>query len=209
MYNAESFLSYFNKVGCHACLISPKENPEIIDHLDIVVIPGGPDINPSFYGQVPHRKTYFEKNGLRDKFEKTMIERAMDKRKPIFAVCRGLQIVNVVLGGTLHQHLPDRFSEINHRSSKGPMTYTHKVKTSGWLAELTDKEINVNSWHHQGIDVLAPRLKPLAWSEDGIIEAFESGLNASPLLAIQWHPEILQDEESIKILDYFVRNYVK
>ncbi|WP_275899439.1 gamma-glutamyl-gamma-aminobutyrate hydrolase family protein [Bacillus piscicola] len=204
LYSAENYLSYLNKVGCHACLISPNEDLSIIDHLDIIVSPGGPDVNPDFYDQSPHPQTFFEKDGKRDSFEKSIIELAIEEGKPVFAVCRGVQMVNVVLGGTLHQHLPDWSTEIEHRSSKGPAAYTHKVKTTGWIADILGKESNVNSWHHQGIDALAPSLNPLAWSPDGLVEAYEAKPGISPIFALQWHPEILQDEKNIRLLARFI-----
>ncbi|SDI25877.1 putative glutamine amidotransferase [Alteribacillus persepolensis] len=205
LYNAENYMSYLNKVGCHACLISPKEDPSIIDHLDFIVTPGGPDVNPTFYGQPSHPKTRFEKKGVRDRFEKRVIELAIERGKPIFAVCRGVQIVNTVLGGTLHQHLPDWSTEVDHRSPEGPTAYTHEVKTTGWVEDTFGKKIQVNSWHHQGIDKLASSLEPLAWSSDGLVEAYEATPELpSLILALQWHPEFLQDEVSITLLAHFI-----
>ncbi|VEF46596.1 glutamine amidotransferase [Bacillus freudenreichii] len=200
LYSAENTLSYFQKAGFHACMISPHEDQSIIDRLDMIVIPGGPDVNPNLYEQVPHPETFFEKDGARDHFEKGIIELAIEKGKPIFAICRGLQLVNVVLGGTLHQHLPDWSTEVPHRSIEGPAAYVHKVRTAGWLKETVGEELSVNSWHHQGIDVLAPALTPLAWSPEGLIEAFEAKPDVAPIFGVQWHPEILQDKKSIDLL---------
>lgn len=204
LYNAENFLSYFEQTGCHSCLISPNGDERIIDHLDIVVIPGGPDIDPALYGQVAHKHTHVEKEGKRDFFERNIIKLALEKGKPIFAVCRGLQMINAVLGGTLHQHLPDIVNKVPHRSSKGPLAHAHTVKTSGWLKDAIGEEVHVNSWHHQGIAKLAPDLEPLAWAADGLIEAYESKNQFTPILAVQWHPEILQDRESMALLAHFI-----
>ena len=204
VYNTEDFTLYLNKAGCHTCIISPREDPEIIDHFDMIVVPGGPDINPAIYGQMAHPETQFEKDGVRDHFEKKIIERAIEKEKPIFAICRGMQSVNAVLGGTLYQHLPDILDEVDHRSFAGPTAYTHTVKTADWMKDTLGEEIIINSWHHQGIDVLSPKLKPLAWSNDGLIEAFEAKKYMSPILGIQWHPEFLRDKKSIKLLEYFI-----
>lgn len=168
------------------------------------MIPGGPDVNPSLYGQAAHAETYFEKDGIRDQFEKKIIERAIEVGKPIFAICRGLQMVNIVLGGTLHQHLPEWSNEVSHRSPEGPAAYIHKVKTDGWLKKVVGEEMEVNTWHHQGIDVLAPSLTPLAWSAEGLVEAFESKHDFPIIFGVQWHPEILQDKNSTNLLTYFI-----
>src|SRR5699024_9253938 len=181
----------------------------IIDRLDVVVIPGGPDIPPAYYGQEPHPKTEVEQNGLRDAFEKSLIEAAMQVGKPIFSICRGFQLVNALLGGSLHQHLPELESDVLHRSNKSPRELVHPVKTVGAFAEVFGEEIRVNSWHHQGIDKLAPSLQPLAIASDGIVEAFESLPSEAPIFGIQWHPEILLDENSFKVGRYFIEKFVK
>lgn len=204
VYSAENVITYFQDAGCYACIISPKEDYSIVDRFDFIVIPGGPDVNPKLYGQPVHPETHFEKDGIRDQFEKKIIERAMEVGKPIFAICRGLQLVNVVLGGTLHQHLPEWSSEVSHRSPEGPAAYIHKVKTDGWLKAVVGEEIEVNTWHHQGIDALAPSLTPLAWSEEGLVEAFESKQDCPSIFGVQWHPEILQDKNSTNLLSYFI-----
>jgi len=204
LYNAENFIAYFQEMGCHACLISPNEDPAILRKIDILVIPGGPDVNPALYGQEPHRTTEYQKEGPRDFFEQQMIKDAIEMEKPIFALCRGLQILNVALGGTLHQHLPEWSDEVSHRSAEGPAEYTHSVTLTGWLVDIYGNETRVNSWHHQGIDKLASSLQPLAWSSDGLVEAVESKSNSSQILAVQWHPEILQDEESKMLLTRFL-----
>lgn len=204
LYNAENCIALFQEMGCHACLISPNEDPAILQKIDILVIPGGPDVNPAFYGQKPHKTTGYQKEGERDSFERQMIKDAIEMEKPIFALCRGLQILNVVLGGTLHQHLPEWSDEVSHRTAEGPGAYTHSVTLAGWLVDIYGNETRVNSWHHQGIDELAPSLKPLAWSSDGLIEAVESTSNATHILAVQWHPEILQDDESKMLVTRFL-----
>lgn len=207
LYNAENFITFFNGVDCHACIISAQADLTIIEHFDIIVIPGGPDIPPGYYGQEAHPKTFVDKRGTRDKFEKNLIELAIKKKKPILAICRGFQMVNAVLGGTLHQHIPDLPEMLVHRSTISPTAYAHKVQTFGWLKNEVGKEIEVNSWHHQGIDKLASTLSPLAKSSDGLVEAYETKKGHSPILGIQWHPEILQDEKSMKILSYFIKNF--
>lgn len=192
-----------HKVDCHPCIIYPGGDPDIIDRFDLIAVPGGPDIDPSIYGQEKHPKLD-KLDALRDEFEQKVIKRAIEKEKPIFAVCRGMQMINAVLGGTLYQHLPDKFDQVEHRALVGPHAYSHTVKTSSWLKELLGEEIHINSWHHQGIHQLSADLRPLAWSEEGLIEAYESKQHLPPILAVQWHPEILQDENSIKLLEHFI-----
>ena len=134
LYNPHNYFTYLKKLNCHACLLSPEGDEKIIAYLDLVVIPGGYDVHPSLYGQEAQPETQYEKGGIRDRFEKRLIELALEWRKPIFAVCRGFQMVNVVLGGTLHQNLPRWSTLISHRPIEGPEVLAHSVQTTGWLA---------------------------------------------------------------------------
>lgn len=206
LYNPLNLISYLERLNIHACLISPGGNEQIIRYLDLVVIPGGYDVHPALYGQEPIAETIYEKEGTRDRFEMRLIQLALEMKKPILAICRGFQMVNVALGGTLHQHLPYWSDLVIHRPVDGPHVLSHSVSTTGWLADILGTEIMVNSWHHQGVDRLANELEPLAWAKDGLIEAYQSKASCpSPIFAVQWHPEILQDENSFSMLRHFLQ----
>lgn len=161
---------------------------------------GGGDIHPSLYGE---KLSGEEKNICfdRDVFEKTIFEFAFDSGKPILAICRGMQAINVFLGGNLHSHI-EGHSQVEKRSVK-----THGVRLSkqGLLYNLTGREsFDVNSFHHQAIKKLADGLIVDAVSKnDGYVEAFHHSSH-NFLLGIQWHPECLECDISESIFKGFI-----
>lgn len=159
---------------------------------------GGQDVSPSLYGQKP-REYCGETCVIRDEMESILIDEALESHKPFLGICRGLQILNAVLGGTLYQDIKiDIGSAVSHLMKKPYERGAHQVSLvkGGFLAKLMGAErIAVNSIHHQGIDKLSPRLEPLAYSEDGICEAaLVKGEDFA--VAVQWHPEILYPIDS-------------
>ena len=202
LYTNHSYHRLLHQLNCDLMVISPESDPEIVTRLDVLLIPGGPDINPALYGQELHPETQFDQ--VRDIFEKKAIRIALEKEIPLLGVCRGSQIINAVLGGTLTQHLPEWSMKVQHRPEVGPEMYSHIVTTEGWVKDLIGSEIQVNSWHHQGIEKLAPGLEPLAWSSDGLIEAYQSTNELPPIFAVQWHPELLLDKESLALVSRFL-----
>ncbi|GAB2687595.1 gamma-glutamyl-gamma-aminobutyrate hydrolase family protein [Nocardia thraciensis] len=161
---------------------------ELVRRLDGLVLTGGADLDPARYGAAPHPAT----RGLRpdrDEFEFTLFERARAAGMPVLAVCRGLQLVNVALGGTLLQHLPDVLGHTDH--SRGPGTFTvNTVRTvaGSRVAEIAGPELKVHCHHHQAIDTLAPGLTATAHAADGTLEAAEARTGPF-LVGVQWHPE--------------------
>ncbi len=162
--------------------------------LDIVVLSGGGDIQPKLYGEEQHPMLY-ALDDQRDTTELLLIEHLLNKKLPTLAICRGMQMINVALGGSLYQHIPDHFGEkILHRAPpRQPTSHKIKVKPNTKLsAMLNHTEFQAPSWHHQAIKDLAKPLKAVAYAEDGVIEAVEH--EAQPhLIAIQWHPELSRD----------------
>jgi putative glutamine amidotransferase len=162
-----------------------------VDRLDGLVISGGPDVEPDRYGQQrgPHTKVI---RPDRDAAELALFQRAVERGLPVLGVCRGMQLMNVALGGTLIQHLPDVVGHDGHSPLAHGMG-EHKVRIgdSGCLAAILGPgNLAVPTHHHQGIDRLADGLIPTAWAEDGMIEAFELGGGSHPFaVAVQWHPE--------------------
>ncbi|MDD6318071.1 MAG: gamma-glutamyl-gamma-aminobutyrate hydrolase family protein [Succinatimonas hippei] len=162
---------------------------------------GGQDVSPSLYGQKA-RDYCGENSVIRDEMDSILINYALEQHKPFLGICRGLQILNAVLGGTLHQDIKiDTGSTIEHMMKKPYERGAHKVSLvkGGYLARLMGAEtISVNSIHHQGVDALSPRLEPLAYAEDGLCEAaMVRGENFA--LAVQWHPEILYVNDSAQM----------
>lgn len=173
-----------------------EEVPSLLEHLDGVCLSGGPDIDPSGYGDEPHPETGDTEPTL-DAFELAVAQDADQRGMPLLGVCRGAQAMNIVRGGTLFQHIPDvTDGKIDHRQKgSGDMT-THEIRIEpgSRLAALAGATTTaVNSFHHQAIDRLGRDLRPVAWAPDGTIEAIE-GIPADPLfLGVQWHAESLVD----------------
>ncbi|MDA8278783.1 MAG: gamma-glutamyl-gamma-aminobutyrate hydrolase family protein [Actinomycetota bacterium] len=169
---------------------------------DAVMICGGLDVDPSRYGEAP--SSYLSHlDRARDQLEIAVIQTAIQEGKKVLAICRGMQILNVALGGTLHQDLEsigiaghaiwDREAEVVH-----PITIDPKSE----LAKIATTLSGVNSLHHQGIKDLSPSLKASAWSQEGLIEAVET----EGVIGVQWHPERLfsQDSRNLALFEWLV-----
>jgi len=170
-------------------IIAPEAACSALDRVQGLVLTGGEDVDPARYGAAPHSRLG-EVDPLRDALELALIAGARARRLPILAICRGIQIVNVALGGTLYQDLPtERPGPIEHSDSRS----RHDLQIEpGSLMHRTLGAVSatVNSRHHQAIRDLAPPLRASAWSEDGVIEGAELRKAGDPwLLAVQWHPE--------------------
>jgi microsomal dipeptidase-like Zn-dependent dipeptidase/gamma-glutamyl-gamma-aminobutyrate hydrolase PuuD len=165
---------------------------QIIAMLDGLVMTGGEDIAPSYYGSKPHIKLE-EVNPERDLYELTLLKLAMDRNVPILGICRGLQLINVAMGGTLYQDIPSEYtSTIDHRlkdSDELPKHHLSILPNSLINQIFGTTELVVNSNHHQGIKQVAPGLKVTAWSSDKLPEVIEA-YPTRPILAVQFHPEI-------------------
>lgn len=166
---------------------------DILEKLDGVMMTGGEDVNPAYYNAEPSEKLGGV-NDKRDDFELMLFKKAADRSMPIFGVCRGLQLINVAMGGSLIQDIPsEKPSEVNHAAYSLGAGEAHDISIlSGSLtAELLgSSSYAVNSHHHQAILKLAPELKIMAWSmPDSIPEAVEA-YPTRPILAVQFHPEL-------------------
>jgi putative glutamine amidotransferase len=166
----------------------------IIQRLDGVCLSGGPDIEPACYGAPAHHELGPTEPEV-DLFELGLVRAARRRGLPILAICRGMQVLNVARGGTLTQHLPDLSDEIAHRQAAPASQPSHGVAVAAdtRLAGIAGSDrIEVNSFHHQAIDRLGTGLEPVAWSDDGVIEAVEAPGDAFTL-GVQWHAECLTD----------------
>ena len=167
-----------------------------LDVVDGVVLIGGGDINPAEFGSAGH-ETIYNLSAERDAMELALMRALLTHPKPVLAICRGMQILNTVLGGTLHVHLPDVVGEsVLHRAPpRDPIQHSIQVAADSELAKVIGQQVHTASWHHQAIDQLGQGLKAVAWAPDGVIEAVE--LDGRPdLLAVQWHPEITAAEDN-------------
>lgn len=188
-------------------VLAPGSEPE--GRFDGMVLGGGLDVDPARYGRATRLNANVEIDPERDSTEFAAFARARREEVPVLGICRGMQLVNVALGGTLHQDLPsERPSEIVHEvPGQHPERRDHKVeiRPGTRLSKIARaEEIDVNSRHHQAVERLAPGVLLSAVAPDGLIEAFES---ASPwLLAVQWHPENLRkDPASQRLFAEFAR----
>jgi len=177
---------------------------DLLQKLDGIVFAGGGDVHPKAFQQESHPAAY----GVdlsRDQLELALIKQTVASKKPFLGICRGLQVINVALGGSLIIDIPTFKPEaLQHDfSATQPRDYlAHQVKIapSSFLAKIYQNEmILVNSFHHQAIDRLAPDLLVVAWAPDGIIEAVE--LMDHPFgIAVQWHPECLVADQATRAL---------
>ena len=177
------------------CTLEQPRIHTVVERLDGLVISGGGDVDPALYGGDPADPLLKGVNPARDLSERLALHSALGRGMPILAICRGVQFVNVALGGTLHADVTrDRPGSLRHQMSEEALIRpAHDVEVeagtllSKWLG--TDGVIPVNSEHHQGLRDLAPELTAVAHAADGVIEAVESVDHR--LVGVQWHPEIL------------------
>jgi len=163
-----------------------------LEGTDGLLLTGGDDVDPSLYGEAPH-PTYDVTEAGRDAFEIDLVRRALAADLPVLAICRGLQVLNVALGGTLIQDIPSEpGTRLQHDTEGPPATLAHtvEVKPGSCLAALVGPDATraVNSRHHQAVRVLGQGLVVTATSPDGVIEAAEVP-SARFCVGVQWHPE--------------------
>ena len=159
-----------------------------------LVLTGGEDIDPARFGQEKHPANG-EPHPARDGYELALANAAAERRIPTLAICRGAQIMNVALGGTLVQDIPSQHaSSIDHapQGKRGQRTHDVNIETDSRLARIVGTtSISTNSSHHQSIDQVGRGLRVVASSPDGIVEAIEPSDAAWWMVAVQWHPEEL------------------
>ncbi len=169
----------------------------VVGSLDGLLLSGGSDLDPGYYGEEPVPEL-----GItipeRDAFEMALVGMALLCGMPIFGICRGMQVLNVALGGTLYQDLPSQWDRdlLKHRQDTPKWQPTHEVTVEhgSYMAEVMEREsVKVNSYHHQGIKDLADGLVATGYSTDGLVEAVEAGdLSERWLLGVQWHAEAMR-----------------
>lgn len=204
----ERYARRIQEAGAVPTVLLPPESPEdaealaasAVERMDGLLLAGGYDVDPAYYGESP-APGLGTVEPLRDAFEIALVRAFRRAGRPILGICRGAQVLNVALGGTLYQDIP------GHNQSEPRPQATHPVflAAESRLFRILGgvRELAVNSFHHQAVRTLAPGLVAVAHAPDGTIEAVEAREGAF-LLGVQWHPEWLEDEASRAIFRAFV-----
>lgn len=171
---------------------------ETLNALDGLVLSGGADVDPAHYAEGLHPMT----TGLhpqRDEAELMLLEAALAREMPVLAICRGMQILNVFRGGSLHQHLPERVAHDGHREARGAFSeHDVRVATGSRTAAIIGHEARVLSAHHQAPERVGDGLDAVAWAEDGTVEAIEDRRQFA--IGVLWHPEEGEDKRLFEAL---------
>jgi putative glutamine amidotransferase len=214
--NAISYLRALEAAGGIPALIHLTRDAEVIDvhyaRCDAILLAGGEDVGPAHYGAMPHPKLGPTNPG-QDELEIDLARRAIADGKPLLGICRGVQLLNVALGGTLYQDIPsDIAGALDHGASTERRDMSHlahpiALAEDSWLSGRLDAaEVIVNTLHHQALRDIAPGLRVSARAPDGVVEAVE-GTGSSFVLGVQCHPEELwerTDRRWARVFEGFV-----
>jgi len=184
------------------------EIPEALEAIGGLILSGGGDIDPTHYGGAPHDANY----GIapeRDRFELALARVAVQRHDlPLLCICRGMQVLNVALGGDLVPHIPDHFGNgVPHRHpERRPVEHAVRIDPESQVAGIFGAtELAVRSWHHQAVGRLGAGLRAVAWSADGVVEAVESEVHPFAV-GVQWHPETgaLRDACQLRLFEALI-----
>ena len=180
---------------------------DFIAKIDGLLLPGGIDIHPDYYCEKIHSKTNCDDDKVRDQFERSLFKEAIEKDIPFFGICRGIQIMNVAMGGSLYQHIPDQVPETLpplfpdfpiHKEYGDDTQHNIKITTGSRLSQIiSESTAEVNSSHHQAVKVIGDELVVTAQSKDGIIEAIEYRSDQF-VIGVQYHPERMLQESELR-----------
>lgn len=190
-YLSKYFKDIFEKLNILLFPVaSTTELNTVVNICDGLVVTGRAiDINPKYYGEKVIDSTYLSGYDLEDELDFTLIKAFNEANKPILGICAGIQSINVCFGGSLYQDIP------NHSSKEELKIHSIDIQKESFLEKCyKSNRIEVNSFHHQAINKVAPNFKVTATSDDGIIEAIEY----NKILGVQWHPEKMEDIEFFK-----------
>lgn len=188
------YVDAIHRAGGRTILIPPAETgvDETLDAIDALVLAGGSDIDPTVYGAAPHHETQTPQPE-RDRAELALLAAALERDMPVLAICRGMQVLNVARGGSLIQHLPEHTGSTAHREVVGTFSeHPVEIAPGSLLERALGATGPVKSHHHQATAALGDGLVPVAWADDGTIEAVEDPSRAFAL-GVQWHPEEGED----------------
>lgn len=171
--------------------------PQYLDMVDGLILSGGGDVNPARYGRQREELTH-DVSDSRDAMELTLARHALSRQIPVLAICRGNQVLNVALGGTLVQDLVTAGRDDHRTSGVPPTSHDVRIRAGSLLAKVMGAErLQVNSLHHQGVDDVGEGLQAAALAPDGSIEAIELD-GPGWALGVQWHPELMCPDEPVQ-----------
>jgi putative glutamine amidotransferase len=197
-YVNSAYLHAVQQAGGVPVLLPPQLSKSSLERLvrglDAVLLTGGGDMDPASFGEAPH-PTLYDVAPSRDALETAVTHIALEKRTPLLAICRGIQVLNVALGGSLYQDVAtDPGTQVQHSQKEARDQATHKVTVtpgSRLAGILGTDNVEVNSFHHQVIKALGRGLTAVAWAPDHLIEGVELADDSRFVLGVQWHPEHL------------------
>lgn len=198
----DAYIDSVRAAGGRPVLLTPGENrpAELLTRLEGLVLAGGGDLHPETVGESAHGEMY-SMCEERDRFELALVLAALERRTALLAICRGMQLLNVALGGDVHVHLPDVVgTAVAHRASQTePTAHSVTLMPGEPLAQLFGREelAEVSSWHHQAVRTLGRGARPAAHAEDGTVEALVLE-GAAQVQAVQWHPELQPEARSLQ-----------
>jgi putative glutamine amidotransferase len=191
----DDYVESVKRAGGEPLVLDPSDDPaRVLDRVDAVLLTGGLDVDPALYGEAPHPTT--ETDAGRDRFEIPLSRAAVARDVPLFAICRGVQVLNVAAGGTLIQDIPSAVAtglshaiDVPKDHIAHPVRVTPGTRLAASLGASTPLDTcAVNSRHHQAVGRVAPSFVVSAVSEDGVVEAIERPSSAF-CVGVQWHPE--------------------
>jgi putative glutamine amidotransferase len=203
-----AYVRSVEEAGGRPLLVPPVADgiAETLDVLDGVIFSGGADIDPAAYGEEPHPEvtvTY----PRRDEAELTLLEAALARDMPVLAICRGMQMLNVLRGGNLDQHLPETVGHEGHRQVHGVFSeHGVRLKEGSRTAAIVGGDALVRSSHHQGLERIGEGLDAVAWAEDGSVEGLEDRERRFAI-GVLWHPEEGEDKALFEALVAEARRY--
>ena len=216
-FAGKRYLNSILRAGGEPVVVAPQTfsatgAQDLLSRFDALLLMGGPDVDPMMYGQTASSQVYVV-SPQQDQFEVAMLQGALANQLPVLAVCRGMQLANVVLGGTLVQHLadlPNAATLVAHAPGEFPVgaefvVHDVELTAESWLASATQsRQVQGASFHHQGIDRLAPGFQAVGFAPDGLLEAIEH--EEHRIVGVQWHPEDTSADDPAQqgIYDAFV-----
>lgn len=184
-----TYIDTVEVAGAVPVVLPPCADPSTaVGLLDGLILAGGPDVDPALYNAERHALTDAPRP-QRDSWELALLAAARKRQLPVLGICRGMQLLNVAYGGDLVQALEETPHAALHRAQIGSFgRHAVRVRPASWCATAVGEAIDVPTYHHQAVRTIGRTLRPVAWAEDGCIEAVE-GLQGPLLVGVQWHPE--------------------